>query len=451
MRKFELGTALWTIACSATLIFLSAQGAAAAEPATANTRSTVDTPLHQSGDTRALGDENPSNTIVEKLRRIEAELIEQRRQLAAQIALAEYQQQQITSLTVRLASEKSLSELRAAGAPPDVRPASQFSSAATPPDQAIGEAPPKEREQQARAQALPEGQGVLTQRGRSVLETSFTYTGSSANRLVFRGIELIPGLQLGLIEASTAKRDTVEGAITLRHGLTNRLEIEARVPVLYRHDNIQVTQQRDQGIVREIDLHEYYLGDAEFAVRYQLNEPNGPQDPIFVGSLRVKSTTGRGPFDVGYDEFGVATGLATGSGFWGVQPGLNFLLPSDPAVIYGGISYLWNIPSNVNKVIGGAQVGRVDPGGALTANLGFGFALNPRFSFSLGYNHSYIFPTHTEIGGTHQRSKALQVGTFSFGTSYVLNSRQSVNFGFAFGVTSDAPNVTVTLRLPLTF
>src|SRR3546814_10545730 len=75
-----------------------------------------------------------------------------------------------------------------------------------------------------------------------------------------------------------------------------------------------VVQQRDEGIVRQIALREGGFGDAEFSLRYQFNRPVG-QKPIFVGTLRVKSDTGKGPFEIGYDEFGVATGLATGSGF----------------------------------------------------------------------------------------------------------------------------------------
>jgi Putative MetA-pathway of phenol degradation len=343
--------------------------------------------------------------------------------------------------------DADLAQLRAAGFPQDARPAAAQSL----PDSPVGEAPPPEPDAvRARVEAVPEGSGVLTPAGHLVLDTSFEYTNSSANRLVFRGFELIPGLQVGLIEASEANRDTLAGTVAVRYGITNRLEVEGRMSALYRSDRIQVAQQREASIVRVLKLSEYNIGDAEFAVRYQLNAPRGEQ-PIWIANLRVKSDTGKGPFDVGYDEFGVATGLATGSGFWGVQPGISFLLPSDPVVIYGGLSYLYNIPKTINRIIADALIGRVDPGDAINANLGFGFALNPRFSFSLGYQHSYIFPSHQEIGGTNQRSNHLQVGSFAFGMSYRLNPRQSVNFGVQLGATADAPNVGVVMRLPLSF
>lgn len=315
------------------------------------------------------------------------------------------------------------------------------------PDAPVGEAPPPPPPPEQLVAAVPEGQGVLTRAGELFFEPSFEYTRSSTNRLVFRGIELVPGIQIGLIEATDADRDTLVGTGSLRYGISDRLEAEVRLPYLYRNDRIEVAQQRDEGIVRQIKLSENGIGDLEFTLRYQLNRPVG-QKPIFVGSLRVKSDTGKGPFDIGYDEFGVATGLATGSGFWAVQPGVNFLMPSDPAVIYGGLAYLYHIPRDVNKMVGDVMIGRVDPGDAISANIGFGFALNPRFSFSLGYRHTYVFPTSTEIGGTMQRSNYLHVGALNVGMSYRLTQRDVLNLGFEVGVTEDAPDVSVTLRMP---
>jgi hypothetical protein len=383
---------------------------------------------------------------------IRTELRAQRQRLSLQEKVIEAQRKEIETLHAQIDSDGALKALRGAGAPPTAAVSLDGAQVASSvPQQSVGVAPPPEQEITPKVSSIPEGQGVLTARGATILETSFEYTRSSNNRLVFRGVELIPGLQVGLIEASDVDSDTFIGTIAVRHGLSNRLEIEARMPVLARLDRIRITQLRNQGIVREINLNGYEVGDAEIGLRYQLNAAKGPEEPIYVANLRLKSNTGKSPFAIEYDEFGVAKGLATGSGFWGLQAGASFLLPSDPAVIYGGLSYLWHIPRRINKTIGGALIGRVDPGDAVSANLGFGFALNPRFSFSLGYNHSYIFPTKTEIGTTNQRSKGLQVGALAIGASYRLSERQSVNLGFEFGVTSDAPDMSLTLRLPLRF
>lgn len=325
-----------------------------------------------------------------------------------------------------------------------------LTGAAPVPGQPVGEAPADEEANkvQARVAAVPEGQGVLTRKGTLVIEPSLEYALSSTNRLVFRGIELVPGIQIGVIEASNAERLTLVGAYSARYGLTNNLQAEVRVPYLYRSDRIDVVQQRDEGIVRTLSFKEKDIGDIEFGLRYQVNRPRSAQQPIFTAGLSVKSDTGKGPFDIGYDEFGIATGLTTGSGFWAVAPSLNFLLPSDPVVIYGGVGYLWHMGRDINKDVGGTFVGHVNPGDAISANLGFGFALNPRFSFSLGYRHSYLFPTTSEIGGTIQKSSRLQVGSLSLGMAYRLTETTSLNFGVDVGVTEDAPDVSLSLRVP---
>jgi hypothetical protein len=302
-----------------------------------------------------------------------------------------------------------------------------------------------------RTQAVPQGQGVLTPAGRTTIQSSLTYIRSQNDRLVFAGIELVPGLQIGSIQASTADRSAVIDALTIWHGFSSRLEGEITIPALFRNDSIHLAQVRNGTVTEGFDLSRHAIGDIEGALRYQLNAPTKPDEPIFVAGLRVKSNTGVSPFSITYDEFGIAQGLATGSGFWGVQPGLTMLLPSDPVVIYAGVSYLYQIPRNINRTVGGTLIGRVTPGGTASANVGFGFSINPRFSFSLGYSHSYIFPTSTELNGSRQRSTSSTVGALDFGLSYRLSARSSVNLAFQFGVTQDAPNDSITVRIPFTF
>jgi uncharacterized coiled-coil protein SlyX len=416
----------------------AAPDGAAESPPAASVESEIDAQRRIIAEQRALIDQQ--NVM----------LAEQRQHIVKMQGQLITQQAQIDRLSSFALAEAPLDMFRGTGMGQGIAgPAlpGPGSDAVALPDAPVGEAPPPSESTAERVAAVPEGQGVLTRAGHIIFEPSFEYTRSSTNRLVFRGIELIPGIQIGLIEATDADRDTLVGTASLRYGISDRLEAEVRIPYLYRNDRIEVVQQRDEGIVRSIALREDGVGDAEFSLRYQFNRPVG-QKPIFVGTLRVKSDTGKGPFEVGYDEFGVATGLATGSGFWAVQPGVNFLMPSDPAVIYGGAAYLYHIPRDVNKLVGDVMIGRVDPGDAVSANIGFGFALNPRFSFSLGYRHNYIFPTKTEIGDTNQKSNYIHVGSLNFGMSYRLTERDVVNLGFEIGVTEDAPDVSITLRMP---
>jgi hypothetical protein len=351
---------------------------------------------------------------------------------------------------------------RAVTAPSPDAPATTSARAAAGqlPTTPVGEAPPPEEPKAPEAMALPEGSGVLTPRGRFVFDPSFEYSRSSSNRLVFRGVEIVTGIQIGVIEASDADRDTLAATAALRYGVTSRLEVEARIPYIHRSDRVTVLAQRDDTVTRTLELEASGIGDVEASLRYQLTSgasrmPFIGRLPILIANLRYKSETGTSPFEVDRDAAGVATELATGSGFWAVEPSISFLVPSDPVVIFGSLSYLYHAPKNIDQTVGSGtnavHIGEVDPGDSIGANVGFGFALNPRFSFSLGYRHNYIFPTESELGEARQRSNSLQVGGFLFGWSYRLTERLTLGNNFEFGVTADSPDVRISLRLPYRF
>lgn len=325
--------------------------------------------------------------------------------------------------------------------------AASVAAAASQPQQTVGAPPPESKEPAPQMAALPESIGVLTPPGKFVIDPSLEFSNTGGNRLVFRGVEIVTGVQVGVIEASDVDRDSVIATMAGRMGITDRLEIEARIPYLYRHDKVTTLAQRDDTITRTSNLEGANIGDIEVAARYQMTDGRGGW-PIMVGNLRYKSNTGKGPFDIARDEFGVATKLPTGSGFWGLEPSVTFLLPSDPAVLFANVGYLYHAPDTINKEINGVLVGEVDPGDSINASLGFGFAVNQNFSFSLGYRHSYIKPTRTEYNGLWQDSDDLQAGSVQMGLSYRFNERNTVNTSFEFGVTEDAPDARIVFRMP---
>lgn len=390
--------------------------------------------------------------IAARLARLEQMVAAQQAQIEAQQARIEEQQAALEGRAPadgiderwRVRTPQELAALEARG------PAPAVLVLADDPPQTPQAAPPALRANRAQLAALPEGMTVLSRQGKFTFDLSTDYTRSSANRLVFRGIEIVPGIQIGVIEANEADRDTVGATLAARYGLTDRLELEVRAPYVSRNDTVTTVQQQDEAVTRTIDLKGSGIGDVEGAIRYQINKGERGR-PIFIGALRVKSDTGEGPFDIDRDEFGVATRLATGSGFWGVEPSVSMLYPSDPAVIFANLSYFAHLPRDVDMTEGDIRIGRVDPGDSIGLAIGFGFALNPNFSYSLGYKHNYIFPTESELNDIVERSDELQVGSLLFGMSYRFNDRFSLNGNFEFGVTEDAPDMRFILRVPLAF
>ncbi|MFD2365831.1 hypothetical protein [Pseudoduganella sp. GCM10020061] len=312
---------------------------------------------------------------------------------------------------------------------------------------------------------LFEQPGVLTPRGKYVLEPSLQFGYSSSNRVALVGYTIIPALLIGLVDVREVKRNTTTLALTGRRGITNRFEVEARIPYIYRSDST-VSREIFTGtaVERVFDTSGHDIGDVELAARYQLND-GGADKPYYIAGLRAKTRTGTDPFEVVTDcsrrcvgqnvtGTGLPLELPTGSGFYSLQPNLTFLLPADPAIFFGSISYLHNFKrSNVQRtVLNGEKepLGEVKPGDVVGFNFGIGLALNDRTALSLGYDHQSV--GRTKQGGVNvPGSVRTQLGTLLLGLSYRVSEKRTVNLSVGAGVTRDTPDVALTLRLPMTF
>jgi hypothetical protein len=329
---------------------------------------------------------------------------------------------------------------------------------------AVG-APPPSKRRPPEVAPLFEQPGVLTPRGSFVFEPSLQFSYSSSNRVALVGYTIIPALLVGLVDVREVKRSTTTAAFTGRFGLTNRLELEAKVPYVYRSD-ATVSREVFTGSAQErvFDTSGKALGDAELAVRYQLNN-GGADAAYYIGGLRVKSRTGRDPFTVVTDcsrrcvgdnitGTGLPLDLPTGSGFYSIQPSLTWLFPSDPAVFFGSVSYLHNVKrSDVSRtVLGGEKesLGEIKPGGIIGFNFGMGLALNDKASLSLGYDHSSIGRTH-QGGAPAPGSVRTQLGSLLLGFSYRLNPKRTLNVSVGAGLTRDTPDVSLSVRVPVSF
>ncbi len=121
---------------------------------------------------------------------------------------------------------------------------------------------------------------------------------SSSNRIALVGYTIIPALLIGVIDVREVKRNTFNAALTTRYGLTNRLELEARLPYVYRNDT-SVGREVLQGAAVDTVFNSSGkgIGDVELTARYQFND-GGTDNPYYIGSLRFKSRTGTDPFEV---------------------------------------------------------------------------------------------------------------------------------------------------------
>ena len=327
----------------------------------------------------------------------------------------------------------------------------------------VGEAPSDQR--QVQVAVLAEQGGIITRAGRLTVEGDFEYARADRNRVLFRGVAIPEAVLIGAFDINESRQDVLTAALVARFGVTNRLEINGRVPYVRRSDNSALAPVVNNGSGADLGTDRSVangnLGDVDFGLRYQFTDGRAGLPYLIVG-VQAVAPTGTDPFGVPRDPLGNPLRAATGAGFWGITPNITAILPTDPAVLFGTLGYTFNFGRRIGRQIGPAIVDRVTPGGEPAASLGIAISLNPRTSISLGYAHTLALGTKTQLRTIDPQSGAvsdpmtirtrdLQLGRLLFGVSYRTSPRTTINWNVEIGATDDATDLRTTLRIPLSF
>ena len=411
-----------------------------------------------------------------------ADLAGLRRELADERARLDEQQRVIEAQRLRLlALEARLGVSRPAqvaatrpGAvplppsPPSAAPASaavaEARAAAVPPPgnqvQTVGEAPTDQR--QIQVAVLSEQGGIITKAGRLTVEADLEYARADRNRVLFRGVAIPESVLIGAFDINESRQDVVTVAAVARLGVTNRFEINGRLPYVHRADNSALAPVVNNGNSSPVGIDQSVsngnIGDVDFGARYQLTQGRAGF-PYIIAGVQAVAPTGTDPFRVPRDALGNPLRAATGAGFWGVTPTLTAILPTDPAVLFGTLGYTFNFGRNIGERIGSAIVDRVTPGGEPAASVGIAISLNPRTSLSLGYAQTIALGTKTRLRTIDAQTGAisadqtiktrdLNLGRLLFGVSYRTSPRTTINWNIEIGATDDATDLRTTLRIP---
>lgn len=230
--------------------------------------------------------------------------------------------------------------------------------------------------------------------------------------------------------------------------MTNRGEVELQVPYVYATQETTTRPLTGSAVNTVTNISGNGLGDIQVGGHYQFNSGQGGW-PYLIGNVLFKTRTGTDPFSVPIDpNTNLETQVPTGSGFYTVEPSLTAIYPSDPAVFFGSLGYLYSIGRTVNSPLVGG-IAKVKPGDGIHGSFGLGFGINEASSFSLGYDYEAF--SKTTVNGQTQPGTDLQVGSVLIGYSYKFSDRIAANLTTTIGVTHDAPNTQVILRVPIKF
>ncbi len=220
------------------------------------------------------------------------------------------------------------------------------------------------------------------------------------------------------------------------YGYENNLTIGMTVPLVVKYDSFE--SQSASG-----------LGDVSINARWQpYAYVPGELSKTVTGSFKTK--TGSSPFKT----VGEKT-LPTGSGYYTLSGGLSMSKVVDPVMLFGSGSLSYAIPeSDVNQPRSGALLMEVKPGVTASFSGGFAYSLSYDVSMSMSFQGSYTdkatYVFRNSSGNySDVQSAATMSGVFNISLGVRVSPKTITNIGVGFGMTDDAPDIILSLSLPI--
>jgi hypothetical protein len=311
----------------------------------------------------------------------------------------------------------------------------------------------------AAVKAVYQQQNALFNKGLT-LTPSAAYTYGDNRFFTLNGFMALGAIFLGNIDVSRQQSSVYEPNLNVAYAVSNRLQFDATVPFVYRSSTF--SSQGAQSSTAQTSartVNSGALGDINAGLYYELPR-SSLGGPATVLSAHVTMPTGVSPYGIKVyqDSFNnnlsYVNSLPTGQGAWGVQVGATMIKTLDPAVVFGGVTLGYNFAGHYRDISpydGTTQPGSVQPGSSLSFDAGTAFSLNDRLSTSFSFQDSVVGSLRERPDGQPWSSvvgSALNAAVFNIGATYAVSKDVSYQVVLGIGVTQDAPNFQVNLRVP---
>lgn len=320
----------------------------------------------------------------------------------------------------------------------------------------VGEERREEKKAAIRVAEVERG-GALLPKWRVVIEPFFEYNHVSSQNVSISGFTVFEAILIGQVSVQKLKRDFYSTGSTFRLGLQNA-EVNVRIPYLFRSDKMIFPRSGGgTGDLIEKSFSDSGLGDIESYIYYQLLKEGKwrPWVPDVILRGGVKFPTGQDPYSLRrsfIEELGttLATEFPTGTGHWGASVGVNLVKSVDPAVLFFNFGYFHNFQRYVGEAgTPPIDFGRIKLGNTFEYSVGLIVALQEKLSLSFAYNQRIT--GKTTQNGVYLTDTDINAIAFNIGATYVICPRTALDFVVGIGLSRDAPDVSVLVRMPWSF
>ncbi len=341
----------------------------------------------------------------------------------------------------------------------NIVPAQGQAQQSTPEDEPVRDAGPSRSTEDIASQ-----EHVFFGGNRFTIEPGISYSRFDRGQLQLSGFLALDSIFLGQISVDEVESDIITADITGRWNVTDRIQVNANVPFVYRTSQFSsggAGGAAPQTIAARV-TEDPNIGDISGGVSVRvLNET--PSRPDVVLSVSGRAPTGTSPFGIETNEVPGSQGnldipdeLPTGSGVYAGTAGVSVLKTFDPLLFFGNLSYTRNFRKSFDDLsaAAGDQPGEFDLGDSITVGAGAAIALNERTSLSMSYSHSFVQASQEKPdGGSFEEviGSDASVGVLNLGFTFALSDNLSVVTNLGAGLTEDASDVTFGVRFPYSF
>lgn len=241
-----------------------------------------------------------------------------------------------------------------------------------------------------------------------------------------------------LFSITNSNSHTFTNTLMLDYGLRNNLTANITMPFISRYSDTAGYS----GVSNTI-------GDLSLGARWQPNEVKRDEvSYTLTGALRL--ATGTSPFKVDVNK-----GLATGSGLNTFSLGANMSKIVDPVALFGSVNVNYGLKArHLNQQLYGSVLREVKPGASFGFGLGFAYALSYKITTSFSFQESISARSTLTLQDARDvlsqgQTQTQTAGILSIGAGYRINPKTTVNVTLGAGLTAAAPNLSLTLSLPL--
>ncbi|HEK1009234.1 TPA: hypothetical protein SMP92_002510 [Pseudomonas putida] len=300
--------------------------------------------------------------------------------------------------------------------------------------------------------------------GKFSVETGLTYTHYDTRALTLNGFLALDSIFLGNINIDRIKADNWTLDLTARYNVDQRWQFDINVPIVYRESTYSsggaggaAGVSSDGTVTRDPTI-----GDVNFGVAYKFIDES-ENWPDAVATLRVKAPTGKDPYGIkliqvaGNDNLAVPEDLPTGNGVWAITPGISLVKTFDPAVLFGSLSYTYNMEdsfSDISPTVNTKVPGDVKLGDSWQIGGGIAFALNEKMSMSFSVTDQFSRKSKIKPDGGDWQSitnSDYNAANFNIGMTFAASNNLTIVPNLSIGLTDDAPDFSFSLKFPYYF